>query len=75
MTQGSLDYLLTPTKEKIMILHLFKQQLCVIMLERMWEKKAKQPQPQLNLHTFVCLSTAIQMGPFKMKRFHSIPLS
>lgn len=41
MTQESLDYLLTPTKEKIMILHLFKQQLCVIMLERMWEKKSK----------------------------------
>lgn len=41
MARESLDNLLTTTKEKTMMLHLFKQQLCVIMLERMWEKKSK----------------------------------
>lgn len=42
-TQESLDYLLTSTKEKdeIMMPHLYKQRLCEIMLERMWEKKSE----------------------------------
>lgn len=74
-TKQSLHYLLTATQKthEIMMSHLFKQRLCAIILEQIRENKAKQPLSVLQLHTFVCLSAAIQMGPFKIKIFHSIP--
>lgn len=73
----SLHYLLTASQKthEIMMSRLFKQIVCAIILEQIWENKAKQPLSELQSHTFVCLSAAIQMGPFKIKSFQSIPFS
>lgn len=77
MTKQSLHYLLTTTHktDEIMMLHLFRQRLCAVILEQIRENRAKQPLSALQLHTFVCMSAAVQMGPFKIKVFHSIPFS
>lgn len=58
-----------------MMLHLLKQRFCALILKQIWENKAKQPLSVEHLHTFVCLSAAIQIGPFKIKSFRSIPFS